>query len=134
MKEKSSRFLPGLLAFLALVYAIAIFALSSITGEQMAEAPPPLFPHADKVAHFLLYAGFGVVIYLAFSRAENERIRALAIPLTIIAGIVYGITDEAHQYFVPGREMDVIDMIVDSLGVLAALGGIVLFNKMRKSE
>ena len=37
-------------------------------------------------------------------------------------GCLYGITDELHQLFVPGREASVIDVAVDTLGSL--LGGI----------
>jgi VanZ family protein len=32
----------------------------------------------------------------------------------------YGATDEAHQYFVPGRHADVADLAADALGALAA--------------
>ncbi|TET90607.1 MAG: VanZ family protein [Methanomassiliicoccales archaeon] len=133
MTERSSRFLPGLFAFLALLYAIVIFSLSSLSGEDI-PALPPTAPQADKLAHFALYAGFGVVLYLAFSQMRQEKITDNAITLTLVVGTVYGITDEVHQYFVPGRSMDIVDVLVDFLAILAAVGIIVLVKKMRQSE
>ena len=34
-------------------------------------------------------------------------------------GILYGVTDELHQVFVPGRFCDFFDGLADALGVLA---------------
>jgi len=42
------------------------------------------------------------------------------IVLTIFVGIFYGIGDEWHQSFVPGRFATVYDVIFDSLGVVLA--------------
>ncbi|UCD92608.1 MAG: VanZ family protein [Methanobacteriota archaeon] len=131
MKER--RFLPVLFALLALIYAIVIFSLSSLSGEDI-PALPPEAPQADKLAHFALYAGFGVVLNLAFSQTSLEKIRERAIPLTIIVGTVYGVTDELHQHFVPGRSMDIVDVLVDFLAILAAVGVILLIKKIRPSK
>jgi VanZ family protein len=37
-----------------------------------------------------------------------------------MTSVVYAILDELHQYFVPGRYMSLLDMGVDSLGILVA--------------
>jgi VanZ family protein len=39
--------------------------------------------------------------------------------LALAAGAVYAATDELHQYFVPSRQMDAVDWLVDLAGVLA---------------
>ena len=39
--------------------------------------------------------------------------------LAIIITIAYAITDEFHQYFVPGRIPSILDILFDSFGALA---------------
>lgn len=59
-------------------------------------------------------------------RALNRCSRALvpwaAVVLAIACASLYGITDELHQYFVPGRACDPADWLVDTCG--AALGAV----------
>ncbi|NIW80004.1 MAG: VanZ family protein, partial [Calditrichae bacterium] len=45
--------------------------------------------------------------------------------IAIIIGIVYGISDEYHQSFVPGRFADVVDALADTLGIII---GVLLFR------
>lgn len=44
--------------------------------------------------------------------------------LAMAIGVLYAMTDEAHQYFVPGRSCQLSDVLVDSAGVFL---GICLF-------
>ena len=36
-------------------------------------------------------------------------------------GVIYAISDEIHQYFIPGRSGRVFDVIIDSFGVLTGI-------------
>jgi VanZ family protein len=36
--------------------------------------------------------------------------------ITFIFGSIYGISDELHQYFVPGRSVEFLDWVADTLG------------------
>ena len=98
-----------------IAWCIIIFALS-------AQSDPPgggildFIPFADKIAHFFLYAILG---WLAMSALKYEKTAALARHAFLIAVIfcaLYGITDEYHQSFVPGRIPDVMDWTADTLG------------------
>ena len=62
-----------------------------------------------KIAHFIEYAILSVLIYRA---TKNLK-------LSIILSILYAISDEFHQSFVPGREPRVRDVIIDSVGSVA---------------
>jgi VanZ family protein len=53
--------------------------------------------------------------------------RWLSITIPYVVGAVvlaalYGVSDECHQLFVPGRQFDVRDMVADALGASASAG------------
>ena len=48
--------------------------------------------------------------------------------LAIILGILYGITDEFHQSFVPGRSSSEWNVLADSIGVIIAQAGIIVLT------
>ena len=62
------------------------------------------------ILSFLLYRGF-----------RNSRYKNVAFSLAILIALVYGISDEMHQYFVPGRSFDFLDMGLDFLGACLIL-------------
>jgi VanZ family protein len=72
---------------------------------------PGLLPEwlpIDKLAHLLLFAVLAALLYLAGVRA----------PLAALVAAAYGLTDEVHQMFVPGRSPDVRDWLADALGAM----------------
>ncbi|MDR3174514.1 MAG: VanZ family protein [Treponema sp.] len=74
----------------------------------------------DKFQHLLAYAVLAAAIALWFSR-EKWRQPGLRLPvLTAALGSVYGIIDEVHQYFVPGRDCNVWDWLTNTLGAVLA--------------
>lgn len=67
-------------------------------------------------------------------------VRALAWPgalspkqvwLSILLSALYGLTDEIHQLFVPGRAFQWVDVLVDGLGILLGLSLYVFIQFMR---
>ncbi len=73
---------------------------------------PQLFPHIDKLLHFTCY--FGLAFLLAQANAHGPMRKRFWIAFAIAS--LYGITDEIHQSFVPGREADFWDWLADSSG------------------
>jgi VanZ family protein len=74
---------------------------------------PPSFPFADKLAHLLAYGLLASLIYLA---RENSRAMFHPIFIPFLIASLYGLSDEIHQYFVPGREADVFDALANAVG------------------
>lgn len=72
-----------------------------------------------KLAHFTLYVMGGILIYLFLYLLLPKWRCKIGIAFGI--GILYAITDEIHQYFVPGRTALVSDVIIDSMGVLCGI-------------
>lgn len=67
-----------------------------------------------KFAHFFEYAVLGFLIGCALflSRRRFSPITA------VICSALYSVSDEIHQYFVPGRACRIFDVGVDTLGAL----------------
>jgi len=73
----------------------------------------------DKLQHFLAYGVLAFCFSLWFHRG---RFGSLFLVFRIGASSLYGIIDEVHQYFVPGRDCNIWDWIADCLGsILGAL-------------
>ena len=75
--------------------------------------PPGLF---DKPAHLLAYALLGVLFVRALAGGLIARISAATALLAVALTTAYGVTDEIHQMFVPGRYADGMDVIADASG------------------
>lgn len=71
----------------------------------------------DKVVHFLVY---GLLATLLVRIPGLRREGRLPVLLAVVLTSLYGVTDELHQTFTPGRELDVADWIVDTAGALLA--------------
>ncbi len=99
------------------LYAAAIFIESSFPTPDVV----PSLPHIDKLLHVLAYAVFGALCYRALTATGARRHRS-AIFLSVIMAAAYGISDEIHQSFVPGRSPEMLDVLADAVGGL--LGGL----------
>ena len=129
----------GLLALLTLGWMAMIFAFSAQSGDESGGlsallAQPltdALIDEADTtgdaellyrsvdglvrtVAHFAEYAVLGGLLSLLL---RSFGVTALAWPWA--AGTLYALTDEWHQFYVPGRAVQWTDVVIDSAGVLA---------------
>jgi VanZ family protein len=87
---------------------LLIFIASSVPGDQV---PGTI---SDKLAHLLVYAVLGACFMLS---------------------IAYGISDEFHQSFTPGRTPDARDLVADgigaAIGVLAVLAFAAIAARLR---
>ncbi len=102
------------------LYAGLIFIYSSLSS-------PPLAPkilHGDKLLHLVEYAILGYLIARAARNASSPQLRTHFRIFAVCVAVLYGLTDEFHQYFVPGREADSLDLLADGAG--AFLGQILL--------
>lgn len=104
----------------ALVYMALIFILSSIPT--LASYSKHL-PFRDKGAHFLEYAMLGALTTHAAGRTFPELHRGRVFLFGVMLATLFGVSDELHQAFVPGRRADFGDIIADLLG--AIVGGLV---------
>jgi VanZ family protein len=79
--------------------------------------PPGLPQIQDVVGHFTVYAVLVVLVWRAFQGARMRHPFLWALGATVL----YSITDEFHQSFVPNRHPDVFDLATDFAGAVTAL-------------
>jgi VanZ family protein len=76
---------------------------------------------AKKLAHVLLYAALYILLFRAFTTlpwAGRTTCRVYLPPMLVV--ILYAISDEVHQTFVPSREGAFRDVCIDAFGMLLA--------------
>jgi VanZ family protein len=78
---------------------------------------------SDKAGHGIGYGLLGLVLLRALSGARLTGVTLRAVLLTIACATAYGVSDEFHQTFVPGRTADVHDVAADAIGATAAAVG-----------
>ena len=84
-----------------------------------------------KLAHFAVFALLGFLSFAAFSASLPPR-RAFSAAAAL--GMVWGVLDEVHQRFVPGRSCELRDMCIDFAGVLLGAGVMLLAIRMIKKR
>ncbi len=96
---------------LTLGYMGVIFLLSSYQGGQL----PSLPENFDKVVHTGVYVPLAFLFYLSL---RKTGIRKYIFVTAFLFASLYGITDEIHQIFVPGRDAAIGDALADFTGAL----------------
>ncbi len=117
-KRKNSTPLRYLNLWLPVVFhMILIFYFSSRpAGSVVLEE----FPFSAPIGHIFGYFFLGILLYRALNDGRFSWQMKAAL-LTIASGLLYAISDELHQLFVPGRQAALIDIFYDILGLLLAL-------------
>ena len=143
-----------------LLWMAVIFSLSSQIGEQsdqlsvgitktivqvMGKAvPKTLYLDIDslnrvirKNAHFFAYLILGLLMINAIRNSGIYGKQSILIALSIC--VIYAISDEIHQLFVPGRSGLVKDVIIDTAGAAVGAGvymavGRILWNRKNGSK
>lgn len=76
----------------------------------------------DKVIHMGVFGLLAALCYISFIHlTSNNAFSKNAFMWTAIICIVYGASDEIHQYFVPYRSSEVQDWAADVAGVIIML-------------
>ena len=104
-------------ALLTVLYCAGIFGLSSGSNPIRVESR---FPGQDKVAHAVLYGGLATVVSLGIRRSGRRVSPWVQLVVPVALAGMYGITDEIHQMYVPGRTPDTWDVLADALGAAIA--------------
>ena len=103
-----------------------LFGFSSLST---LPSPPGGFSFYD--VHVAAYAGLGALT----TRATAKGLRNVtwqAVLVAIVISTLYGVSDEYHQRFVPGRSFDVLDMLADLIGSVAGASAVGAWSIIRR--
>ena len=81
-----------------------------------------------KLAHFTEYLILGILMH-NLTNIYNKNMH-----ISMIICILYAISDEIHQLFVPGRSFQIIDIGIDCFGSIIGIYIFYLINKHIKKE
>lgn len=92
-----------------------IFYFSSIPGDQTPSQIPP------GLGHFLEYAFLAFLVLRAVKSFKQKLPNLYIGGWAVAISATYAASDELHQLFVPGRQADIFDLIIDTLGALVVV-------------
>lgn len=73
----------------------------------------------DYMAHGVSYAVLGALYVRALAAGALNRMTLAHLGPAVLLAFAYGLSDEFHQSFIPGRHPSVSDIVADTLGALA---------------
>lgn len=104
-----------------------IFAASSVPGSQI---PAAIW---DKLAHLLVYAALGAFYMLPLSGGRLTGITPATGGAAIVLAFFYGLSDEVHQMFTPGRSPDILDVVADTAGAALGVAGVAVLAVLSRA-
>lgn len=126
MSPRLARIILKILYWLpAVLYMALIFYLSSSQPPQAAREVPAYFD--IKMIHIVEYGVLNLLVFFALDRTSNMPF-IWKIIYSVAITILYGLTDELHQVFVPGRSGKLIDVAANLIGCAIAQAGVYSFR------
>lgn len=80
-----------------------------------------------KTAHFVIYAALGFFVFLT---SGHKRMFCRETLWVLLFCGLYAVSDEIHQYFVPGRACMIRDMLLDTCGSITGITASFLLVKL----
>ncbi|MEO8054104.1 MAG: VanZ family protein [Acidobacteriota bacterium] len=93
----------------------------------LSDRPPSSFPRllsfagGDKIVHAAYFLLTGILAVRAARFGEGWGLAKTAVFL-LLGAALWGCSDEIHQSFVPGRDVEIADVLADVAGVVVAVG------------
>ena len=96
---------------IVLVMASIIFYVSSLSFSGTEGG----ISYKSYIYHFTAFSYLALFLLISLSKGKYNK---LLILIAVFIAIIYGISDEIHQYFVPNRFPSLIDILTNSIGIL----------------
>ncbi len=104
-----------------IVAGVLIFAVSSIPNLPQPEVQTEITRYRlDYFFHFLIFfiPGFTAAIWLT---ERNGKMASKKMLILLFVGILFGLVDEVHQLFIPGRRFNPFDFLYNAAGFSAGV-------------
>lgn len=87
-----------------------------------------------KAGHFATYAVLALLAARAFRTSSRDWLKGHWFWASLLFVIVYSLSDEFHQSFVPTRGASIFDSLIDTLGGLTALTLLAIGARRRRKR
>ena len=114
--------------FPALAHMALIFSVSSVPVTS-----PTLNAIPDYYIHSSCYALLTILLFWAWNEGLTPGKNAGSYFFPVLITVLYGISDEFHQSFVPGRNPEVGDVLSDAIGAMLGAAVVVLLQRLISS-
>lgn len=130
---------------LVLIWMIIIFIMSSFNAEDSANQSNFIVNIISnvlninniellnliirKLAHYIEYLILGILVINMFIKNNIPQ----SYLISIIFCVIYAISDEIHQFLIPGRACQIKDILIDSIGSITGIYLYKLISKRKKS-
>ncbi len=100
-----------------IIYWLILFTLTSLPASMAI-----VTEIGDKISHFGAYGLLSVFLYLTmYFQDKFPLLKKYPGTFTIFIASIYGLLDEIHQIYVPGRFAEVLDWLADFSGSVAGV-------------
>lgn len=99
--------------------AVALMGLIFWLSSQPVLPAPPSFLD-DKRIHSITYGALTLLLGRALANGRWLGLTPRRVAMAVVIAVLYGVSDEYHQSFVPGRMPDIADVYADATGASSA--------------
>ncbi|MBN1214039.1 MAG: VanZ family protein [Candidatus Lokiarchaeota archaeon] len=125
MNNYNSVYLDYLRMLPFIIYAILLIILSSLSQPYPIQPPKGVTFYLNYILHIIEFAGLSFFAFFGFFK----RIKSLSI---LLFCVLFAISDEVHQFFVPNRFFDFFDILVDCIGIIIGYAFYLSILKIKK--
>lgn len=113
--------LIGFVAFCVISFLVLYFVIRPYYLNSSIQDFNYLYIHRffRKYAHLFIYMFLGILVKNAMTYSGIHGIKAMVIAFLIC--FIFAVSDEIHQYYVPGRTALVMDVVIDSIGAFIGI-------------
>ena len=119
--------------FIEFLLSIFYPPFKNLSGAGKLEFIAPLQAVIRNAAHFSIYFVLGIFSFFTFITYNGISLKLRLIIISMVC-LLYSISDEIHQTFVPGRYGDIRDVCLDFCGSLLSIIILALILKARKNK
>lgn len=124
----SNTYSKGIIAFL--VENTLKLAGKAVAEQDMLRLVYKINSAAREYMHGVVFFVLGMLVHNAMRQSGARGVKAVAATLAVC--MLFGITDEIHQIFVPGRAFEVSDLVMDTAGSALGIGVIRVLCRRKK--
>lgn len=95
-----------------LAWCVFIYTVSSIPQTRI----PNLLNYTDKIVHAGVFFILCWLAHVALHFQPVHWLRKQSLTIAMVFVILFGVSDEYHQMFTPGRTTEIWDLVADAVG------------------